>query len=1076
MQAPAPPAKERRSTVDARRAWLVPFGLTALVYFLAGLLGLQLSIPPGYASPLFPAAGIALVSVLLYGWRMAGAVAIGAYAVNLTLAASRGTVGLTEFALPLAMAAGAALQAMAGAWLVRRHVRQPLVLAEARDIGMFFALGAVAACTISASAAHGAMVALGMVPTSELALSWFTWWAGDALGTLIAAPIALTLLGRPRSEWQPRRLTVGLPLAIVTALLALGIVQVSRLDTERQRRTFERDAVNAGALFAAQLQEPLRAIEAMRSVYLASDEVTGDELRRASRAWLGAVRLQAIGWSERIRRSEIAAFEARAQAEGAPGYRVFDRPDGLPQAGLAGEAVVPIRYIEPLEANAAALGVNALSVPNVRPAIEAAFRTGQPIATAGMRLTQDQADETGVGVVVYQAIYHGTPGNADERLAAARGVLFVTLRMDRLLESIRPQLPGYLSVCLVDDDGRGAPQRLSGDEGCQTPQRAQTLTQARAIDFAGRRLELRVATAPDRVPDTRGGSAWIFSIVGLMAAAMLGALLLTVTGRARRIEAAVRDRTAALESEVREREQAQAALRESEQRFRNILNTVPIGVIYTDLNGHVKQTNPRFRELVGYTEGELRSMSSVQYTHADDLAADAELTRQLLSGEIPMARRQKRLVTKDGRTLWVQSTSTLLKDASGRPRRVVGVVEDISEHLRLQEAENARELAEAANRAKSDFLSRMSHELRTPLNAMLGFAQLLELDQRHPLAENQKPWVGQIQQAGWHLLEMINDVLDLSRIESGNLRLQAEPLDLGEAISASVAMVNADAQRRALSISVNLAPDANTLLGDATRVKQILTNLLSNAVKYNKEGGRIQITSRTTSLDTAEVTVSDSGIGMTPQQLAELFQPFNRLGRERSALQGTGIGLVISKRLAELMGGTLRARSAVGEGTSFTLSLPRLADPDTIPSDLQPIAEAEPEYHERIVLYVEDNETNVEVMRGILAQRPQVRLEVCTTGAHGLARIRDLQPDLVLLDMHLPDMHGLQLLRELRGDLLIAGIPVVVVSADALASQIDAALQAGATNYLTKPVGVSEVLAVVDELLDSVETRYGTIS
>jgi CheY-like chemotaxis protein/anti-sigma regulatory factor (Ser/Thr protein kinase) len=289
-------------------------------------------------------------------------------------------------------------------------------------------------------------------------------------------------------------------------------------------------------------------------------------------------------------------------------------------------------------------------------------------------------------------------------------------------------------------------------------------------------------------------------------------------------------------------------------------------------------------------------------------------------------------------------------------------------------------------------------------------------------------------------------------------------------------MVNADAQRRALSISVNLSPDAHTLLGDATRVKQILTNLLSNAVKYNKDGGRIQITSRAATIDTAEVTVTDSGIGMTPQQLAELFQPFNRLGRERSALQGTGIGLVISKRLAELMGGSLRARSAVGEGTAFTLVLPRLSDPDTVPSDLQPIAETEPEYHERIVLYVEDNETNVEVMRGILAQRPQVRLEVSVTGGDGLARIRDVQPDLVLLDMHLPDMHGLQLLRELRGDPLTAGIPVVVVSADALASQIDAALQAGATNYLTKPVGVSEVLAVVDELLDSVETRYGTIS
>jgi PAS domain S-box-containing protein len=1076
MQVSTPP-QERRGVDEMRGPrWAVAFGWTAFAYFMAGMLALQLASPPSYAAPLFPAAGVALVSVLLYGPRMAGAAALGAYAVNLSLSASRGTLGAMEFIVPLGMAAGAALQAWVGAWLVRRFVRTPLLLAEARDIGMFFGLGAVAACTVNASLSNAILVAVGTVPASDLVLSWFTWWAGDALGTLIAAPIALTLLGRPRSEWRPRRITVGLPLAIVTALLALGIVLVTRLDAERQRRTFERDAINAASLIGAQLQEPLRALEAMRGVFLASQDVTRDELRRAAQAWLRTGRLQAIGWSERLRRSEIAAFEAREQASGLPAYRVFDRPDGLPQNGLAGELVVPVRYIEPLEPNIGALGVNSFSVPNARPAIESAWRSGLATASAGMKLTQDAPDDPGVGVVVYQAVYAGVPANAEERWVAATGVIFVTLRMDKLLESIRSQLPGYLLYCLVDDDGRGVPQRLAGQEDCHTAPHGNLLTQSRALDFAGRSWQIRVAADPRTVPDTSSGSAWLFSIVGLMATAMLGALLLTVTGRARRIETAVRDRTAELESMIKEREQAQAALRESEQRFRNILNTVPIGVIYTDLNGNVKQTNPRFRELVGYTEGELRSMDAAKYTHPEDVGADAELTRQLLSGEIPMARRQKRLVAKGGQTFWVQATTTLLKDASGRPRRIVGVVEDISEHLRLQEAENARELAEAANRAKSDFLSRMSHELRTPLNAMLGFAQLLELDQRHPLAENQKPWVGQIQQAGWHLLEMINDVLDLSRIESGNLRLQAEPLDLGEAISASVAMVDADAKRRALSISVNLAPDANTLLGDATRVKQILTNLLSNAVKYNKEGGRIQITSRASTMDSAEITVTDTGMGMTPQQLAELFQPFNRLGRERSALQGTGIGLVISKRLAELMGGTLRARSQVGEGTAFTLTLPRLSDPDTVPSDLQPIAETEAEYHERIVLYVEDNETNVEVMRGILAQRPQVRLEVALTGAEGLARLRQIQPDLVLLDMHLPDMHGLQLLREMRGDPIVSAIPVVVVSADALASQIDAALQAGATNYLTKPVGVNELLAVVDELLDSVETRYGTIN
>jgi PAS domain S-box-containing protein len=713
--------------------------------------------------------------------------------------------------------------------------------------------------------------------------------------------------------------------------------------------------------------------------------------------------------------------------------------------------------------------VNARSIPAARAAIDAAAASGKPAATAGMRLTQSAADAPATGVVVYQAIYDRADPGAD-RAAALRGVVFVTLRMDGLLAAVLDALPGYLSACLVDRGG-GAPQRLAGDPGCESHTAARSLVHR--LDFGGRPWEVRIGAPAGAVPGTREGNAWLFSVVGLLAAAMLGALLLMVTGRTRRIEAAVRDRTAALEAEVHERERAQAALRESERRFRNILNTVPIGIIYSDLEGRVRQTNPRFRELSGYSEAELQAMPAGAYVHPEDAAADAESIAQLLDGAVPMVRREKRIVTKGGQTQWVQATTTVLRDAKGRPRRIVGVVEDISEHLRLQEAENARELAEAANRAKSDFLSRLSHELRTPLNAMLGFAQLLELDQRQPLSPAQKPWVGQIQQAGWHLLEMINDVLDLSRIESGNLRLQSDQIDCAKVIAETVSLVEADAARRGIRITTAVEPDAATVLGDTTRVKQILTNLLTNAVKYNVDGGRIQVSARRRGEDAAEIAVIDTGLGMSAEQLAGLFQPFNRLGRERSAQPGTGIGLVISKRLAELMGGALAAASEPGEGTAFTLILPRVADPDTVASDLSGLGAAEPEYHQRVVHYVEDNETNVEVMRGVLAQRPQVRLEVSLTGLDGLARIRTSAPDLVLLDMHLPDIQGMELLRHLKDDPATAHIPVVIVSADALSGQIDEALAAGAVRYLTKPVGVAELLEVVDRLLDSVETRYG---
>ncbi len=275
------------------------------------------------------------------------------------------------------------------------------------------------------------------------------------------------------------------------------------------------------------------------------------------------------------------------------------------------------------------------------------------------------------------------------------------------------------------------------------------------------------------------------------------------------------------------------------------------------------------------------------------------------------------------------------------------------------------------------------------------------------------------------------------------------------------------------SLREELAPGTSAVRGDATRVKQILTNLLSNAVKYNIDDGRVHVASRLAAPDVVEISVTDTGMGMTPEQMEELFRPFNRLGRERTSLEGTGIGLVISRRLAEVMGGSIRVKSVPGEGSSFILKLPKAIDPDTVRSMLDEFESMPADYHRRIVHYIEDNETNVEVMRGILAQRQQVQMEVSMTGADGLAGVRARLPHLILLDMHLPDLHGLELLARLKADPATATIPVVVVSADATAQQVDAALDAGAVRYLTKPVAVNELLATIDDLLDRMDTGFG---
>ncbi|MDE2565624.1 MAG: response regulator, partial [Burkholderiales bacterium] len=610
------------------------------------------------------------------------------------------------------------------------------------------------------------------------------------------------------------------------------------------------------------------------------------------------------------------------------------------------------------------------------------------------------------------------------------------------------------------------------------------LVATRALQLADRPLQLQVSTRHPPAQARDREAAWLRRLAGLGAAGLLAMLLLIVTGSARRTRLAVHGGTASLRRQMAERAQAQDALSESESRLRSILDHVPIGVMFLDPQGRVLEANPRLCDLLGRSAAALRSCTVVDLVHPDEAPRVLALRRTLLAGAADASIDGLRLSlprppagTGPAAELTVRVSASALRDARGRVLRMVSVLEDITEHLRLQASERALQRAEAASRAKSEFVSRMSHELRTPLNAMIGFAQLLGLDRSPALVAHQRDWVQQIQRAGWHLLEMINETLDLARIESGAVQLNLEPVALGPLAAACRSMLANSAQQRGVTLHDGLQDDALAVLADATRLKQVLTNLISNAIKYNREGGSVSLSARREpggpagAAECIAIDVADDGLGMTESQLDSLFQPYNRLGREASDIEGTGIGLVISRRLAELMGGTLEASSTAGRGSVFTLRLAparAAAAPPLASAD----AAATP-YQQRRVHYVEDNETNIEVMRGIFAQRPQIELQTSMLGLDGLAAIRATRPDLVLLDMQLPDISGIELLRHLKQDDRLAAIPVVIVSADATPGHMQQALVAGALHYATKPLDVAAFLRTVDGILEEVDTRWG---
>jgi signal transduction histidine kinase/CheY-like chemotaxis protein len=383
---------------------------------------------------------------------------------------------------------------------------------------------------------------------------------------------------------------------------------------------------------------------------------------------------------------------------------------------------------------------------------------------------------------------------------------------------------------------------------------------------------------------------------------------------------------------------------------------------------------------------------------------------------------------------------------------------------RTRQLTAARDVAERANRAKSEFLSRMSHELRTPMNAVLGFAQLLALDAT--LASRPREFLDHIMRAGKHLLHLINDVLDLAHVESGRMSLSPEPLPIDDILREVIALMKPLALQHGVTIELAALPDA-VVRGDRLRVKQVLLNLLSNAIKYNRPGGWVRIGGEPAAPGMQRVVVADSGQGIGPEGMAQLFEPFARLGAEHGAIEGTGIGLSITRRLVEMMGGAVGATSQAGVGSRFWIDLPtdRLAAAPALPVEPETAEGAALGDRPACVLYVEDNPANLALVQQIVDRHAGVRMISAPSGTLGFGLAISHRPDLILLDIHLPDMSGHAVLQKLRAHPETRTIPVVAVTANAMPDDAARAREAGFDEYMTKPLDIRRFDAMLQRLL-----------
>lgn len=534
--------------------------------------------------------------------------------------------------------------------------------------------------------------------------------------------------------------------------------------------------------------------------------------------------------------------------------------------------------------------------------------------------------------------------------------------------------------------------------------------------------------------------------------------------------------------DITERKRTEDTLRENERHLRAVIDALPVAIYTTDANGALTHFNQAAVDFSGKTPqlGTDHWCISMKLWRPDGaplphdqcpMALALKEDRQILGAEAIAER-------PDGTRVWFTAHPTPLHDATGKLIGGINMLIDVTERKRLDkvllenniELKKAKNQADKANLAKSDFLSNMSHELRTPLSAILGFAQLMA-GSKTPPTPSQKRSIDQILQAGWYLLDLINEILDLTLIESGKLSFSMEQVSVPVLMQECYTMIEPQAIQRKITLHFRTPETDVVVKADHTRLKQVLINLLSNAVKYNRERGTVTVTCTETSPGLIRLSVIDTGEGLSSEKVAQLFQPFNRLGKENSAVEGTGIGLVMTKRLIELMGGQIYVESTPGKGTTFSIELELIANKqitNITEIERNDIISRQPKnsVNKNTLLYVEDNPANLMLIEDILAARDDIELLSARDGYAGIELARNTLPDLILMDINLPGINGTEALKILAKDPLTSHIPVIALSANAIPRDIEKGLAAGFFRYLTKPIKIHEFIDTIDLALE----------
>ena len=896
------------STLPSRLPLLLKVLLLALAYILAGRLSLLLAIPPGFTTGLFLPMGIGLGACLIWGLPLLPGVLLGSSLLNLWVSPAPASWASLSLAVEIALGSTAAIAL--GWLLIRRYLGRRNDLTDERSIFAFFALGGPIATSLSASWGTLSLYLNDIIPLDNALYTWWTWWVGDTIGVLIATPLMLVLFGEPRWLWRGRLSTVAGPLLASCLVVVLVFIAASRNEQRKQETLFQQQGHLIINALNDQLHTITHSLATLRGLFVASQEVTADEFATfVEHVVIRHKGMAALSWNQRISLGERTALELALNQEGV-GLGI-NEPDASGQRVSAGQRpeYVVVRYMHGAPGDRGALGLDAAFDPLRLAALQQAAETGQASITAPIQLVQYPRGQ--LSALMFLPVYQGiatpaTPATPAERQAQVRGYTTAVIRVPELVEAALAGFDASLfNIQLLDTTPGSQPQPLYGQSGSAIPAYAQAMQNRETLSIGGREWQVSITPTSRFLASQVSLESWFVLAGGLLFCGLLGGFLLLVSGRAQHIKQLVDRQT---------------------QELAAILDNASEAILVIDDQGQIEKTNPATATLFDYAPADLQQRPIGLLLPA--------LADHFKPGTVPV---HNGLQEASGHTQTGQELALELSInpmALGERQLYSLIIHDVSARKRM-------------DKLKREFISTVSHELRTPLTSIRGALSLARSGKLGEVPAQMAQLLQIAQNNAERLGRLVNDILDIDKLEFGQLELQLQQLPIYRLLEQALEHNQGYASRYGINLRLVSAvpqPEQYWVEVDSDRLLQVMSNLLSNAIKFSHGRGEEVRVELSIEGDSARVAVHDQGMGIPEEFRARIFQKFAQAdGSNTRHHEGTGLGLSICKIIIERLGGTIGFHSHEGQGSCFYFTLPLVVADKAMEPTAKPMESSE--YH-----------------------------------------------------------------------------------------------------------------------------------